>query len=178
MVSEHAKLFLTTHLNLLEMNSVDNKIDIPKNQKNKIHSTKSAIKTNSFVRNVYHKFSIDVSQFSFIKNKYDMLKRLLYESFIKTNDDLKLQSFDGEYSGTTVCSVFIYGRNLICSNLGDSRAILGKMEYDKCIAVPLSRDHKPDQIDEKNRIISKNGRIEPYRSNIIYKLFMLFLFII
>jgi hypothetical protein len=28
----------------------------------------------------------------------------------------------------------------------------------------LSKDHKPDDIDEKNRIMNHNGRVEPYKN--------------
>ncbi len=57
----------------------------------------------------------------------DKLKRnaVISEGFLKTSFDIRKRSFDCNYSGSTVVSVMIAGRKLICANVGDSRAILG-----------------------------------------------------
>ncbi len=89
---------------------------------------------------------------------------MIRESFSKTNNDVNQQGFDGEYSGTTVCAVFIFGKQLICANLGDSRAVIGKIDFNQWVAYPLSKDHKPNAPGEKDRILKNNGRIEPFRS--------------
>lgn len=47
---------------------------------------------------------------------------------MKTSFDLKRRSFDVNYSGTTVISVMISGKKLICANVGDSRAVLGSLK--------------------------------------------------
>jgi len=52
---------------------------------------------------------------------------------------------DVRMSGSTCVSVLCYGRRLFVANVGDSRAILIKQsQHNECFAVPLSRDHKPD----------------------------------
>lgn len=50
------------------------------------------------------------------------------EGFLKTSFDIKRRSFDVNYSGTTVISVMVTGKRLICANVGDSRAILGSLK--------------------------------------------------
>lgn len=46
----------------------------------------------------------------------------------------------------------------MCANAGDSRAIVVNQE-----GVPhaLSRDHKPDDADEHERIMARGGRVRP-----------------
>ena len=50
------------------------------------------------------------------------------------------------------------GPQLVCANAGDSRAIVVNQE-----GVPhaLSRDHKPDDADEHERIMARGGRVRP-----------------
>lgn len=48
---------------------------------------------------------------------------------------------------------------LFCANAGDSRAVLGQKEGMFWKAMPLSRDHKPTEEDERRRIIANNGRV-------------------
>lgn len=78
---------------------------------------------------------------------------------------------DTKYSGSTCVSVMTLGRKLFVANVGDSRGItitsLGdptKVDpKNQCSTVALSRDHKPDDKDEADRIIANNGRIDSYR---------------
>jgi serine/threonine protein phosphatase PrpC len=63
---------------------------------------------------------------------------------------------------------------IVCANAGDSRAILISEHMDieqsqtknisKFYCTQLSRDHKPDLPDEAERILKRNGRIEPSRT--------------
>jgi serine/threonine protein phosphatase PrpC len=55
---------------------------------------------------------------------------------------------------------------LYCANLGDSRALLARKMHDTWHAVALSRDHKPNDPPEHDRIISCGGRIEPFRDQL------------
>ena len=101
------------------------------------------------------------------KNIYNSIK----EAFIKTNNLLNYK-VDTLLSGTTCCSLFFNSMQIISANSGDSRAVLGKKlkvksnnsnvySY-KWIHVDLTRDHKPDDSDEKERIIKCGGRVEPH----------------
>lgn len=88
----------------------------------------------------------------------------MFNSLSKTIESSK--NFDVFCSGSTVVIVHISKEKIVCANCGDSRAILinglGNI-------VKLSRDHKPELIDEKKRIIAAGGRVDriygmgPYR---------------
>lgn len=62
----------------------------------------------------------------------------------------------GHFDGTTACAVTIVGKQVICCNAGDSRAIIVKRDG---TAVALSQDHKPDRHDETKRISDLGGRV-------------------
>ena len=62
-------------------------------------------------------------------------------------------------SGSTTTLVLIQDSTCICSNLGDSRAVLGRVE-NTWTAVALSNDHKPCNLNEKKRIEKAGGRVE------------------
>lgn len=54
------------------------------------------------------------------------------------------------------------------ANVGDSRGILIKQDLKNSEAfsvVALSRDHKPSDTDEAERIVNCGGRIDTYRDN-------------
>ena len=70
---------------------------------------------------------------------------------------------DIDFSGTTANSVYINDNILYCANIGDSRAVIGKRSDDKWSVVPISRDHKPSDNDEAQRIIEKDGRVESFK---------------
>lgn len=71
---------------------------------------------------------------------------------------------DCMFSGTTAVMVLVHNNTIICANSGDSRAILASQnQAGVWSCVPLSRDHKPDDPDEANRVRKCNGRIEQSR---------------
>jgi len=109
---------------------------------------------------------------------------IIKEAFKKTNQDLISRSFEVSFSGSTAVTILLAGNKLICSNVGDSRAIIASYKSpenlasfklpnevksqlkptDKVwLAMPVSRDHKPDDADEYKRITSHKGRVEPFR---------------
>jgi serine/threonine protein phosphatase PrpC len=108
---------------------------------------------------------------------------VLRKAFWKTNDDIQHRSFNISFSGSTAVTVLLIGNKLVCANVGDSRAILASYKNPKSIqniqlppefadlgdnekiwlALPLSRDHKPDDEEEYKRIIDSNGRVEPFK---------------
>lgn len=93
----------------------------------------------------------------------DVWPTVLIESFKKLTSDLSRQSFDTTYSGATCVTVVLAGSFLICANVGDSRAVLARRNGASFISVALSRDHKPDFEDEKQRILDFGGRVEAVR---------------
>ena len=90
---------------------------------------------------------------------------LIKETFIIVNDKLvENQNIDSVFSGTTCVSVIYTPEKLICPNIGDSRAVLARYDKNKnkYNAIDLTRDHKPTESDERQRIIENDGRIQPF----------------
>lgn len=68
-----------------------------------------------------------------------------------------------------------YGKKIFIANVGDSRAVVlrvkneGKNKYKKLnfsivlTTDPITRDHKPDDKEEAERIFKHEGRIDTYR---------------
>jgi serine/threonine protein phosphatase PrpC len=54
------------------------------------------------------------------------------------------------------------GGKLICANVGDSRAVIGRESASRYKAIPLSIDHKPSLPLEYQRIAKAGGRVESY----------------
>eukprot|EP00457_Paulinella_chromatophora_P002317 gb/GEZN01002321.1/.p1 GENE.gb/GEZN01002321.1/~~gb/GEZN01002321.1/.p1 ORF type:complete len:724 (+),score=60.90 gb/GEZN01002321.1/:34-2205(+) len=96
-------------------------------------------------------------------------------------DMLKIEEIDAAYSGSTGVMVAIDGKTLYTFNVGDSRAIMARrvgkgkkvepsplaavepkaaelaLDYDYK-AIPITRDHKPEDPEEKIRIEKAGGR--------------------
>jgi len=93
------------------------------------------------------------------------------DAFIKTEQKMESKSrIDAMLSGTTCVVTFFNHDMILCANCGDSRAILISENEQKTAKgetnfyfTQLSRDHKPDLQEEAQRIIARNGRIEPSR---------------
>merc|ERR1712166_427870 len=64
-------------------------------------------------------------------------------------------------AGCTATVALITQREIYCANSGDSRTVLSKGKK----AVDLSVDHKPNDPEEKRRIIAGNGFVEDGRVN-------------
>lgn len=67
---------------------------------------------------------------------------------MKLDEQLKSESMAID-TGCTACVVFITKDKIICANSGDSRAILAQTGNK---AFPLSSDHKPNNLEEMQRI--------------------------
>lgn len=72
---------------------------------------------------------------------------------------LSSNSISTYLSGSTTTLIIIHNSLCVCSNLGDSRAILGRFDGSWSIA-SLSNDHKPSHYYEKKRILKAGGRVE------------------
>ena len=99
------------------------------------------------------------------KNNKKKIYNIIGSTFIKVNEKLiSNESINSIFSGTTCVSLIYTPIKLICANIGDSRAVVGR--YDKnnkrWVSINLSRDHKPTEEDEARRILKKGGRIKPF----------------
>ncbi|CAG9316307.1 unnamed protein product [Blepharisma stoltei] len=93
------------------------------------------------------------------------LEDALNKSIKKLTDQIDESKMPTESSGSTMNCVLINGNKLICANIGDSRAVLGSL-CNSWKSKDLSRDHKPTEEDEKNRIIQSNGILDQVHSPI------------
>ena len=97
---------------------------------------------------------------TYLKNSSD---ESIINSFKLTNKSLLSNSkIDCSLSGSTCTTLIINLEKIICSNLGDSRAVLGRYENGIYNAVNLSNDHKPSDPVEMKRILLNGGRIQPF----------------
>ncbi|KAE9596523.1 hypothetical protein Lal_00007668 [Lupinus albus] len=76
--------------------------------------------------------------------------KLMASCFFKMDMEI---SKGGNTMGSTAAVVVIGKEEIVVANCGDSRAVLSRGG----VAVPLSRDHKPDREDEKHRIEAAGG---------------------
>ena len=92
------------------------------------------------------------------------LSQIFEKVFLETNNEMNNdERIDSSLSGSTCVSLIFTNERVICINVGDSRCILGKFNKTEFSYLNLSRDHKPDDPDEKERIIKKNGIVEAFR---------------
>ena len=90
---------------------------------------------------------------------------IITQTFLIANEKLvDNEEINSLFSGSTCVSVIYTPQKLIVPNIGDSRAVLGRLnkENGKIIGIDLSRDHKPTEKDEAKRIIENDGRIQPF----------------
>lgn len=57
--------------------------------------------------------------------------------------------------------ILVTPTEIFCSNAGDSRTVMSKNK----IAVDLSKDHKPEDVEERRRIYAAGGFVEDNRVN-------------
>jgi serine/threonine protein phosphatase PrpC len=81
------------------------------------------------------------------------------QTYRNLQSSLEIGALDASYSGSTLVSVYIKGSALFCANVGDSRAVMGRQQGSRWTAFPLSRDHKPDDAKEAERIHKANGLV-------------------
>ncbi len=79
---------------------------------------------------------------------------------ISVNQELHISAVDVYMSGTTAIMSLLRGSKLYIANVGDSRAVLGRLSSSGVIkAIELSTDQKPDRPDEHARILACGGRV-------------------
>lgn len=83
---------------------------------------------------------------------------------MKTYKDLLNTSIDINFSGTTTVTLLLVGRTIYSANVGDSRAVLCSLNRKgEWSATPLSKDQKPDDPPEMQRILKNGGRVEAFK---------------
>ena len=115
-------------------------------------------------KNVEEAF-IDNNITNLTDEKIKKISEVVENIYIKTNTEMNDdERIDSSYSGSTSVSVIFTPERIICINVGDSRCVLGKYNKakNKWLSMNLSRDHKPSDPDEKERIIKNGGKVEPY----------------
>ncbi|KAG0274972.1 Protein phosphatase 2C 2 [Linnemannia gamsii] len=90
-------------------------------------------------------------------------KTAIKNGFLETDRTLHLDpKCNSESSGCTAITAIITDKNILyVGNAGDSRAVLCR----DGIAVAMSVDHKPTNIDESTRIMFNGGHVENGRVN-------------
>ncbi|CAH0560983.1 unnamed protein product [Brassicogethes aeneus] len=104
-----------------------------------------------------HKYIINRSEYK-DGNVADAMKQAFLELDRVMLDE---ESLKNEQSGTTAVTMIIKDNKLFCANVGDSRAVAsinGK-------ATPLSKDHKPSNPEEFDRIMAAGGWVNSNRVN-------------
>jgi serine/threonine protein phosphatase PrpC len=101
------------------------------------------------------------------ENNYQIIK----QSFTLIDRQLESQSFESLGSGTTCILVVQVGRNVICANVGDSRAVAVFDEdtdnnLSQLNVTPLSIDYKLEIPEERNRIIMAGGAVEQAKNSL------------
>eukprot|EP00980_Cylindrotheca_fusiformis_P007295 scaffold1525_cov142-Cylindrotheca_fusiformis.AAC.95 len=110
-----------------------------------------------------------IDPLSYIELPRDSFQQACSKAHVDCNMAMhKDQSLDDSLSGTTAISVYVHGRRnrITISNVGDSRAVLGKSSTSggsgtrqALKAYPLSRDQTPYRRDERARIRATGARI-------------------
>lgn len=81
-------------------------------------------------------------------------------AFRSMQSELCSCDLDVRSSGATCVLAVLNGSRLSISNCGDSRAVLGRKDPDGTIAaLPLSKDHKPENPEEHKRITASGGQV-------------------
>ena len=109
-----------------------------------------------------------IFEYSFSKTDSDLNKLCDNLNNLSDKEEIPIQNiFNCEYSGSTCVSLLLPNKNskeAYIANVGDSRAIIIKEEKlsknDKWSFEQISRDHKPTEQDEYQRIIEADGEIE------------------
>ena len=97
----------------------------------------------------------------FSKNDYAYIKQLMYEC----QNSLQNSKIDCDYSGTSCLLIFIIENHLICSNIGNCRAII----LEKKDLFQLAFEQTIDIPEERQRIEKKGGKVIWYRDKDIFQ---------
>ena len=88
--------------------------------------------------------------------------RLMNQEYLKTPEVVQL-------SGCTASVLLVLEDYFVVANCGDSPIIIFRQHNHIFRGEQISMDHKPDQEEERNRILASNGVLEQYESAITGK---------
>lgn len=119
---------------------------------------------SNFIINLLPKeLKLKLAQKDDIMYNIDERNKIINDTFIKINNQLiNNANINSIQSGTTCCSIILTPTSVISCNLGDSRAVIGRYANNKWSAIDITTDHKPDDLKEKERIITMGGRVERF----------------
>ena len=84
----------------------------------------------------------------------------LKRAFLSMQNDLCSCEYDVRCSGATCVLAILHGKHLTLANCGDSRAVIARRNANGTInGHPLTTDHKPDNVEERKRIVACGGQV-------------------
>eukprot|EP00123_Amoebidium_parasiticum_P008702 comp18968_c0_seq1/m.21260 comp18968_c0_seq1/g.21260 ORF comp18968_c0_seq1/g.21260 comp18968_c0_seq1/m.21260 type:complete len:366 (-) comp18968_c0_seq1:608-1705(-) len=84
------------------------------------------------------------------------LQGVLHDAFLEADREFLTLAKEGQWQdGSTITAALVVNGHVVVANAGDSRGVL----YRQGEAVALSRDHKPNRLDEKKRITKMGGSV-------------------
>jgi serine/threonine protein phosphatase PrpC len=93
------------------------------------------------------------------QSRPDRIAKALKKANKNTSSDLVNSKIDCLFSGCTMVSVVVAGNVLVCSNVGDCKAVVATFNG-KWDAFCLTQVHTLDNEMERQRMIAKNARVE------------------
>jgi len=114
-------------------------------------------KVAAYAANNLHRIIMKRNEF-----KEDNPEEAIKEGFLECDRVMKTEeTLKDDMAGCTAVTVFVQGKQLWCANAGDSRCVAGVAGT----ARPLSTDHKPMDVLERERIEAAGGFVEFNRVN-------------
>lgn len=89
------------------------------------------------------------------------VKRALEGTGDFIHQELEDSGIDLEFSGTTLVLALVIKKYLYFLNIGDSRAVLASKVKGRLKESLATKDHNPENLKERKRIESMNGRVSP-----------------
>ena len=152
------------------------KISFPKifmsNWRSYLCKSKTHFNLNSFKN--FKKLSLqdgkENTEVDFVELQAEQRNNIIRNTILEIDRELERKNIDISSSRSTCIVVFVGKNKIICSNVGDSRAILGSTNCslnNKTFwnAIKLSVDQKPNQPEEAKRINNSKGRIESLKGH-------------
>ncbi|KAL8156628.1 hypothetical protein AgCh_001637 [Apium graveolens] len=119
------------------------------------------LESTSFLASNEESRAVDVEGTENHENMFQILKESFLKAYKVMDRELKLYTtIDCFCSGTTAVTLIKQGDNLVISNVGDSRAVMGTRDQDGHLtALQLTVDLKPNLPAEAERIRKCKGRV-------------------